>query len=84
MSGPEGVEGVSAVAKTERPLRKWEYFSAPPKTPTLKDPKNFTLIGTEKSLNQNTSNTIAVVLGVMTGVAGGIMRDLLTGEIPLV
>jgi uncharacterized membrane protein YeiH len=27
---------------------------------------------------------IAVVMGVMTGVAGGIVRDVLCGEIPLI
>jgi uncharacterized membrane protein YeiH len=44
----------------------------------------FTWIGTEKSLTAGVSGTIAIVMGVMTGVAGGIMRDLLSGEIPLV
>jgi uncharacterized membrane protein YeiH len=27
---------------------------------------------------------VAVLLGVITGVAGGILRDVLTGEVPLV
>ena len=44
----------------------------------------FTIIGTERTLAFSASNTVAVVLGVMTGVAGGIIRDVLTGEIPLV
>jgi uncharacterized membrane protein YeiH len=30
------------------------------------------------------SGSIAVIMGVMTGVAGGIVRDMLSGEIPLV
>jgi uncharacterized membrane protein YeiH len=44
----------------------------------------FTMIGTERALAFSAANTVAVVLGVMTGVAGGMMRDVLTGEIPLV
>jgi uncharacterized membrane protein YeiH len=44
----------------------------------------FTVIGTERALAFSASNTVAVVLGVMTGVAGGMIRDVLTGEIPLV
>lgn len=44
----------------------------------------FTMIGTERAIAFSASNTVAVVLGVMTGVAGGMIRDVLTGEIPLV
>ena len=44
----------------------------------------FTMLGTEKALIFSASNIAAVVLGVMTGVAGGMIRDVLTGEVPLV
>ena len=44
----------------------------------------FTIIGTQKSLSFQTPAAIAVAMGVTTGVAGGILRDLLIGEIPLV
>ena len=44
----------------------------------------FTIVGAEKSLALPVSNTGAVVLGVVTGVAGGMIRDVLTGEVPLV
>ena len=44
----------------------------------------FTIVGTEKALNLSGSNIVAVVLGMMTGVAGGMIRDVLTGEVPLV
>jgi uncharacterized membrane protein YeiH len=44
----------------------------------------FTMIGTRKGLAFPVAPTIAVMLGVTTGVAGGILRDLLIGEIPLV
>lgn len=44
----------------------------------------FTIVGAEKALTLSGSNTVAVVLGVVTGVAGGMIRDVLTGEVPLV
>jgi uncharacterized membrane protein YeiH len=44
----------------------------------------FTMLGTEKALIFSASNIAAVVLGVITGVAGGMIRDVLTGEVPFV
>ena len=44
----------------------------------------FTEIGVRKALAFGVAPSVAVAMGVITGVAGGIMRDLLTGEIPLV
>jgi uncharacterized membrane protein YeiH len=44
----------------------------------------FTIVGTERALAHSTSSVVAILLGVMTGVAGGMIRDVLTGEIPLV
>ena len=42
------------------------------------------MLGTRKGLAFGTAPTIAIAMGVITGVAGGILRDLLIGEIPLV
>lgn len=44
----------------------------------------FTMMGTRKGLACHVAPPIAVIMGVTTGVAGGILRDLLIGEIPLV
>ena len=44
----------------------------------------FTIIGTQKGLNFGVPSSVAVAMGVITGVAGGILRDLLMGQIPLV
>jgi uncharacterized membrane protein YeiH len=44
----------------------------------------FTVVGAEKALAFHVGSVNAVVLGVITGVAGGILRDVLVGEIPLV
>lgn len=44
----------------------------------------FTMIGAQKALAHHAGIAVAVALGVVTGVAGGILRDTLSGEIPLV
>jgi len=44
----------------------------------------FTVLGTQKALDMGISTGIAVVMGVMTGVFGGMIRDVLSGEIPLI
>ncbi len=44
----------------------------------------FTVIGFQKGFQVTHSYSIAIVMGVTTGVAGGIIRDVLSGEIPLI
>jgi len=44
----------------------------------------FTIIGTRKGVALQFAAPVAVLLGVITGVAGGMLRDVLTGEVPLV
>ena len=44
----------------------------------------FTVIGCQKSAQFHDSVLIVMVMGVMTGVTGGIIRDLLCGQIPLI
>ena len=44
----------------------------------------FVVIGAKKALLFGTSGMVAVVMGVITGVAGGLIRDVLAREIPLV
>lgn len=44
----------------------------------------FGIAGTEKALAFGTPGVVAVLLGVVTGVAGGIMRDVLRSEVPWV
>ncbi|WP_255596246.1 trimeric intracellular cation channel family protein [Cellulomonas sp. C5510] len=44
----------------------------------------FTVVGTIKALEYGTGATAAVCAGVITGVGGGVLRDLLTGEVPVV
>ena len=42
------------------------------------------VLGTEKALAHQATATTSIVLGVVTGVAGGVLRDLLCSEVPLV
>jgi uncharacterized membrane protein YeiH len=44
----------------------------------------FTAIGAHRSLAFGTGALVAMIMGMMTGVAGGMVRDILCGEIPLV
>lgn len=44
----------------------------------------FTLIGTTKALEATGSESLAVVMGIMTGTAGGMIRDILAAEVPLI
>ncbi len=44
----------------------------------------FTVIGAQKALYIGVAPIIAVIMGIMTGVAGGMIRDILSGEIPLI
>jgi len=44
----------------------------------------FVMLGTGKGLALEFKPAVAVLLGVITGVAGGIVRDVLLGEVPAV
>jgi uncharacterized membrane protein YeiH len=44
----------------------------------------FTVIGFQKGFQATQMYSIAIVMGVTTGVVGGIIRDMLSGEIPLI
>jgi uncharacterized membrane protein YeiH len=44
----------------------------------------FVVIGTGKALSMNTGPFGAVLMGIMTATAGGVIRDILSNEIPLI
>lgn len=44
----------------------------------------FTVIGAHKALVLGTSGVVAVLMGLMTGVAGGMVRDMLARRVPMV
>lgn len=45
---------------------------------------SFAVAGTRKALALGFAPVVSITLGVITGVAGGIIRDTLTGSVPLV
>lgn len=66
----------------------WVRFAAPPGNSLLvADALGlalFTVSGTQIGETAGLSFIIAVLMGTMTGVAGGVMRDILSIEIPLI
>lgn len=44
----------------------------------------FTITGAQLALATGLPGVVVVIMGVMTGVAGGVLRDVLTAEIPLI
>ena len=44
----------------------------------------FTVIGCRKALDAECSTAVVLILGTMTGVTGGMMRDILCGRVPLI
>lgn len=44
----------------------------------------FTIAGAQIAQQAGVSDFVAVLMGISTGVAGGVLRDVLTAEIPLV
>ncbi|MDX1539181.1 trimeric intracellular cation channel family protein [Arsukibacterium sp.] len=44
----------------------------------------FVIMGTQKALDHGTSAMVAILLGTMSGVCGGMIRDVLCRDIPMV
>mgnify|MGYP001595180083 FL=1 len=44
----------------------------------------FAVVGTQKSLSLGTPFSVAIVMGTITGVAGGMIRDVLCNVIPMI
>lgn len=44
----------------------------------------FSIVGMERALLAGAPELVAVVMAIMSGVAGGVVRDLLMGQVPLV
>ncbi len=44
----------------------------------------FTLLGLEKGLSYNLHPIIALIMGVISAVFGGVLRDVLTNKVPLI
>lgn len=63
------------------------YWKVPIRTLVYADAAGlaiFTIIGFQRGFEVTGSYSIAVIMGVTTGVVGGMIRDVLAGEIPLI
>jgi uncharacterized membrane protein YeiH len=63
------------------------FFTAPMKLLLVLDALGlaaFTIIGVQKSYALGLDDAIVIMTGIMTGVVGGMIRDILVGEVPLI
>lgn len=44
----------------------------------------FTVVGIEKTLSMGFDNWVAIMMGMITGAAGGVIRDIFINQIPLI
>jgi len=44
----------------------------------------FTIVGTEKALNLGVRPEIAAIMGIFSAIMGGVIRDVMTNEIPII
>jgi uncharacterized membrane protein YeiH len=44
----------------------------------------FTALGTDRALAVTDSAAVSILMGMSTGVAGGLVRDVLSAEVPLI
>lgn len=61
-----------------------KYFDKPIRLFDAAGLATFAVIGFEAALSKNMPSPIIVLMGVITAVNGGIMRDIICGQIPLV
>ncbi len=63
------------------------YLKPPSKTLLVADALGlalFSLVGAQIAVGHNVAPVIVVLMGAITGVVGGVLRDILVNEIPLV
>ncbi len=63
------------------------FFTAPIRLLLILDALGlaaFTIIGVQKSYALGLDDAIIIMTGIMTGVVGGMIRDILVGEVPLI
>lgn len=44
----------------------------------------FTVVGIEKSISEGFPMWVSIIMGTLTGAAGGVLRDMLINEVPLI
>jgi len=85
LRSPSLLHTVLAAAVATFFTARWLHF--PPRALLVADAGAlalFTIIGTRKGMDHGLPPTTAILTGVVTGVAGGMLRDTLLREVPLV
>lgn len=65
----------------------WRSHGAPKATINLLDAVGlavFTILGTQKTLALDLPASTAVMMGILTGCGGGLLRDVLANEVPMI
>lgn len=65
----------------------WKFQSAPKATINFLDAVGlgvFTVLGAQKTLALGNNEAVAVIMGMLTGCGGGMVRDVLSNQIPMV
>jgi len=68
-------------------LLLWRFHSVPKATINLLDLLGlalFTILGAQKTLAMGLSPAVAVMMGVLTGCGGGLIRDVLANDVPMI
>lgn len=65
-------------------LRRWQHLSKALPIADAMGLAIFCVLGAEQALKSGSSISIAIIMGVFTAVAGGIIRDVLSGAVPLI
>lgn len=65
----------------------WRFSGVPRATINFTDAVGlavFSVLGTQKALDLGHADSVAVIMGLLTGCGGGLIRDVLANEIPMV
>lgn len=65
----------------------WKFHDAPKATISLLDTVGlamFSIIGAQKTLALGLSPIVAVMMGILTSCGGGMLRDVLANEVPMI
>lgn len=76
--------GIGAALATAASARFWTIGRLPLLLADAIGLAFFCVLGAAKALQTGASPGIVTLMGVMTGIVGGVIRDMLSGEVPLV
>lgn len=85
ISEPWYVALAAAVALATIPLARWsQRVRRPISIADAVGLSVFVILGTRKALDAGTPGIVAIIMGVVTGIFGGIIRDVLANRTPII